>query len=128
MKLFKIEANKKNVECMVHYANILLSIGQETIDRASLEHDISEAEIIVQQMSGKRNYIFVEAQYTLDTVKNKDVAYFVGSRYIEKAADKGNQEAIKSLEKIQANQKVDEHKEDYYKDLYKTLTQTVLNA
>lgn len=125
---FKIAADKSNVDCMFLYGQILLEIGQDSIDKNKLKNYINEAEQIIHSMTGKRNYFYVEASYTLETVKNEDAAYFVGTRYIEKAANKGNKEAAKIYEQIKANQKVENHSADYYQDLYKTLTQTVLNS
>lgn len=125
---FKIAADKNNVDCMLLYGQILLEIGQNSINENKLKNAINEAEQIVGCTTGKRNYFYKEASYTLQTVKNADVAYFVGTRYIEKAANKGNKEAAEIFEKLKANKKVERQSEDYYKDLYMTLTKTVLNA
>ena len=118
---FKIAADLGDVESMLEYSNILFLIGQHEFDINKLEFQIKEAEIIIQKMDGKKNYIYNEIRLTLDTLKNETAALYVSVKYLEKAAKCGSKEANDKISLIKTILSKYEDYPQYYDDLFESL-------
>lgn len=78
---FKIAADRGDVSSMVEYGNTLMKVGEHEFDHDKLKEQIKEAEKIIFQDEGKKNYIYNETRLTIEALENEYVALYVSERY-----------------------------------------------
>lgn len=119
---FKIAADRGIVSSMIQFANIMMQIGNKEIESDEFNKQLRIAENIIQSIEGKSNKVYKEIRYTLEAIENKEVALFVSSKYFEKAAQNGNEEAEKILKKINAGLSIDQDHPEFYDDLTQSIS------